>query len=100
MGYKEDDENPITMLEDTMLIAYLRVRGHTAIPWISRNDSSDVRVAFDIMGDKKDIEESMQAYHGNEPVGVQDYVRSLREVKSAIYDMKKIGQGSGNRSTK
>lgn len=99
MGNVKEDE-PTTMLEDTMLIAYLRVRGHTAIPWICREDRNDVRVAFDIMGDKKDIEESMQAYHGNDPVGVQDYVRSLREVKSAIYDMKKIGQGSGNRSTK
>jgi hypothetical protein len=93
MGNVKEDNGPTTMLEDTMLIAYLRVRGHTAIPWICREDRNDVRVAFDIMGDKKDIEESMQAYHGNEQVGVQDYVRSLREVKSAIYDMKKIGQG-------
>lgn len=94
MGNKDQpDSNRTTMLEDTMLIAYLKTRGHVAIPWISRDNPNDIRVSFDIVGDQEEIELSMQRYHGNEPVGIQDYVRSLREVKSAIYDMKKIGQG-------
>lgn len=99
MGNKDQPiRERTTMLSDTMLIAFLKVRGHTAIPWIQVDENGNYdprnpRIEFDVIGEEKELEESMQLYHGNEPVGIQDYVRSLREVKSAIYDMKKIGQG-------
>ena len=82
-----------TNLEDTMLVAYLQLMGHTAIPWISRDDPSDPRISFDIMGDQEEIRRNTQAFYNNASVGVQDFCRQLREVKSAMYNMKKVGKG-------
>jgi hypothetical protein len=86
-------EEPITTLEDTSLVAYLKLKGHTLIPWISREDPSDTRVSFDIQGDRAAIAADMQRFFDNELIGIQDFCRNLKEVKSAMYNMKRIGQG-------
>ncbi len=85
-----DPISTITNLEDTSLIAYLKLKGHTAIPWLSRDDPDDLRVSFDIQGDPLQIESDIQRFYDNEQVGIQDFCRSLKETKSAMYNMKKI----------
>jgi len=86
------DQPTVTSLEDTMLVAFLQLKGHVAIPWLCRDDKDDPRVAFEIQGDPAEIEKNVQAYHNNESIGVQDFVRQLRSVKSTMYNMKRIGK--------
>jgi hypothetical protein len=84
------DPTEFTKLEDTSLVAFLKLKGHHTVPWISRDDPDDVRVAFEIEGESAEIEKSIQAFYDNEQVGIQDFCRNLREVKSAMYNMRKI----------
>ena len=84
---------PINTLEDTMLVAYLKLKGYIAIPWISRDDPLDPRVSFDIEGDKAQIETDIQAFYSEaERVGIQALSRAYKEVKSVMYSMKRIGK--------
>lgn len=80
-------------LEDTMVVAYLKLKGHICIPWISRDDPDDIRVSFDIQGDKQVIESDTQKYYDpNESVLIQDYIRCLKDIKSQMYNMRRIGK--------
>ena len=89
----DQPSKPVTTLEDTMLIAYLKLKGHTAIPWISRDDPDDPRVSFDIEGDETQIEVDIQAFYSEaEQVSIQALSRAYKEVKSAMYSMKRIGK--------
>jgi len=87
---RDSTVKPVTSLEDTSLIAYLKLKGHTLIPWISRDDPTDIRVSFDIQGEELQIEKDMQSFYDNEQVGIQDFCRNLKEVKSAMYNLKRI----------
>jgi hypothetical protein len=82
-----------TCLEDAMLVAYMKLKGHIAIPWISRDDPADPRVSFDLQGDNEKIESDMQGFYNNEQVGIQDFTRAYKEVKSQMYSLKRIGAG-------
>jgi hypothetical protein len=64
------------------------MKGHHIKEWRSREGN---RISFDIEGDEASVTEDMQSYYNNEMVGIQDFVRCLREVKSRMYNMKKIG---------
>lgn len=81
---------PTTNLEDTMLVAFMVLRGHKIKPW--RNVENENHVTFDIEGDANAVEADMQRYYANEPVGVQDYVKCLRDVKSQMYNFKKLAK--------
>ena len=38
-------KNPnTTSYEDTMLVAFLKLKGFTVIPWVSKDDVTDIRV--------------------------------------------------------
>jgi len=93
MSNKDQPVQPTTNLEDTMLVAFLKLKGLIAIPWISRDDKDDPRVSFDIQGDAEEIERYMFEFYNNSTVGVQDFCRQLRDVKSTLYNMKKVGRG-------
>ena len=85
-------DQPRVLLEDTMLVAFLKLKGITATPWVCTDDD-DVnkgRVQFEMSGEPGEVEKQMQAYYGNEKVGIQDYVRCLKETKSEMYNIKKI----------
>lgn len=82
--------NPVnsTALEDTSLVAFMLYKGHKIKEW--RSTDNPARVCFDVEGDLESITKDMQNYYNNEQVGIQDYVRCLKEVKSRMYNMKKI----------
>jgi hypothetical protein len=82
------NKSPTTNLEDTALIAYMMLKGHQIKPWRSSEDP--VRVSFDIEGDSDKIEYDMQNFYNNNQVGIQDYVKCLKQVKSIMYNMKKL----------
>jgi hypothetical protein len=76
-----------TNLEDTMLIAFLVMKGHKIKPWQDTEDKD--HVSFDILGDQKQINEDIESFYSNEQVGVHEYVKCLKEVKSQMYSFKK-----------
>jgi hypothetical protein len=85
------DPTSVTSLEDTSLVAFLKLKGHIAIPWISRDDPQDIRVSFDIQGNEQQVEADIQAFYANEKVGIQDFCRCLKDIKSSMYNLRRIG---------
>ena len=81
-----------TSYEDTMLVAFLKLKGFTVIPWVSRDDPSDIRVTFDVEGDEGDIEAAINAFYGNEMIGIQDFCKSFKETKSNMHALKRVGR--------
>ncbi len=79
-----------TLFEDSQLVAFLKLKGHGLTAYISRDDPDDPRVGFEIKGGEDQIEADMQAYYSNEQVGIQDYVRCLKDVKSQMYNTRKL----------
>ena len=78
-----------TIFYDTMLVAFLKLRGNHVIPQYNSEEKNHIE--FRIDGDPKKIQEDLHAFFSNEPVGVRDYVGSLKTVKSMMYDLKKVG---------
>ena len=88
-----DTRGSTTNIEDTSLVAFLKLKGHVCIPWISRDDPNDIRVSFDIQGDERAIEADMQKfYNQNEMVSVVDFCRMLKDVKSSMYNLRRVGK--------
>jgi len=80
---------PQTVFYDTMLVAFFKLKDHTVIPQYNSEEKNHIE--FRIDGDPKKIQEDLHAFFSNEPVGVRDYVGSLKTVKSMMYDLKKVG---------
>jgi hypothetical protein len=88
-----DTRGSTTNIEDTSLVAFLKLKGHICIPWISRDDPSDIRVSFDIQGNEKEIEADIQQFYDpNVLVGVQEFCRMLKDVKSSMYNLRRVGK--------
>ena len=86
-------KNPnTTSYEDTMLVAFLKLKGFTVIPYVSRDDPSDIRVSFDVDGDEKEIEAAVNAFYANEMIGIQDFCKSFKETKSNMHALKRVGR--------
>lgn len=86
-------KNPnTTSYEDTMLVAWLKLKGFTVIPYVSRDDPSDIRVSFDVDGDEKEIEAAVNAFYANEQIGIQDFCKSFKETKSNMHALKRVGR--------
>jgi len=77
-----------TIFDDTMLVAFLKLRDNHVIPQYNAEDKNHIE--FRIDGDPQKIQEDLHAFYSNAPVGVRDYVGSLKTVKSLMYGMKKI----------
>lgn len=89
---REESSIPNEMLEDSKLVAFLKLKGHRIIAHICRDDPKDPRVGFTVDGDGDQIDRDTQAYYDNEQVGIQDYIRCLAEIKSQMYNMRKMRQ--------
>jgi hypothetical protein len=82
--------NDITLLEDTSLVAFLMLRGHKVTPLRSKEptvEEPQVRIAFEVHGD---IAEDTDDYYDNVFVGISDYVKCLKSVRSSMFNMKRI----------
>jgi len=77
-----------TNLEDTSLVAFMLYKGHKIKPWKDTLDHN--HVSFDIIGNIDTIETDMQKFYSNEQVGIQDFVKCLKSVKSEMYNLKKL----------
>jgi hypothetical protein len=86
----EDMDKQYTF-EDTNIVAFLIMRGHKIKPW---RCTDGMRVAFDIEGD---VSTDLEMYYSNVQVGIQDFVKNLKMVKSCIANMKSFGRNRPRR---
>jgi len=84
---RDPTDSTTVKLEDSSLVAFLKLKGHTIIPYLSDDDPRDPeRVAFDISGNEEAIKSDISNYYNDNPlVGIGEYVRSLKDVKSQMY---------------
>jgi hypothetical protein len=88
----------VTTIEDANIVAYLVLRGFIAIPFIQTEKGGDTgrgtdtssRVAWDIEGDEGKVDAEIKMYYSNDKVGVHDFVRVLKDVRSSMYSVKQI----------
>ena len=67
--------------EDATIVAFLALGGHIVTP--IRNPNG--RIIFEVEGD---IARDVEAFYTNQPVGIADYVRTLKSIKSQIFTLK------------
>jgi hypothetical protein len=72
-------------LEDSIIVAYLFLKGHRFIP----TKREDGRVVFRVEGD---ISEDLQEIYQNVQVGILDFIKSLKAIRSSIFALKGSGQ--------
>jgi hypothetical protein len=70
-----------SMLEDTSLVAYLALKGHTFKP-IKRPDG---RIIFVIEGD---FTNDLQSLYSNPLVPALDYIKWLKTVRGSIFSLR------------
>jgi hypothetical protein len=80
---------PATGIMDTNLVAYLKLKGHPVIPWINE-ENHYYQISFDVEGDSETIQSDLHAFYNNEQVGIQDFCRAVKEVKSEMHAMKRM----------
>jgi hypothetical protein len=88
-----------TVIEDAMIVAYLVMKNYLAIPYIKMEatGSQGSRVAWDVQGDPEAIESEIKMFWANEKVGIRDYTRVLKDIRSNMYTMKSMkGQLKGS----
>ena len=85
-------KNPTTSFEDTMIVAFLKLKGFTVVPWVCKDDPNGIRVSFDVQGDEKEIEAAVNAFYANEQIGIQDFCKSFKETKSNMHALKRVGR--------
>jgi hypothetical protein len=79
-----------TILEDTTVVAFLKLKNHAVISFTTLEEPQKVK--FKIGGDPQQIELDIVSFYGNATVGVLDFCRCLKEIKSAMYNLKKVGR--------
>jgi len=88
----------VTTIEDANIVAFLVLRGFIAIPFIQTEKGGDIgrgtdtssMVAWDIEDEDGKVDAEIKMYYSNEKVGVHDYVRVLKDVRSQMYSTKQV----------
>lgn len=70
-------------IEDATIVAFLALRGHRITPLKNSNG----RIIFEVEGN---IAPDIEAFYANHSVGIMDYVRMLKSLRSSIFTMKAI----------
>ena len=78
---KKNTESIFNEFEDATVVAFLALRGHIVTP--IRNPNG--RIIFEVEGD---IARDVEAFYTNQPVGIMEYVRILKGIKSQIFTLK------------
>jgi len=78
---------PVNDFEDATIVAYLAYRGHQVTPCKKLNG----RIVFTVTGD---IARDVEAFYQNQNVGVLDYIRILKMIRSSIFNLRAM-KGNG-----
>lgn len=81
-----------SIVVDANVAAYLKLKGFILIPFVKSKANSDQssHVAWDVRADEDVLDKQMEKYYANEKIGIQDYVRILKETRSEMYGVKSI----------
>lgn len=74
---------PVNEFEDSLIVAFLALQGHQITPCKRHNG----RVIFEVI---EDISRDVEAFYLNQEVGVLDYSRMLKSVRSSIFNLKAV----------
>ena len=81
----------VSIIEDVYLVALLVKKGFKPVPFIKdrlrRNDS---RVAWNVEGDISEV--IIKYYEGCNDVALYDYVKSLKDVRAEMYNLKQANK--------
>jgi hypothetical protein len=79
-------------IDDANIVAYLVMKGYIAIPYIKTEatESQSSRVSWDVQGDTDAINTEVKMFWANERVGIRDYVRILKDIRSTMYTVKNM----------
>ncbi len=69
------------LIDDATVVAFLLLRNCNVTPF----KKPDGRVSFKVTGD---ISKDLQALYGNAEVGILDYTRALKSIRTTIFSMK------------
>ena len=78
-------------IDDANMVAFLIFKGFMAIPFIKeeKGEESSSRVAWVIESEsERDVTAAMNQYYHNERIGIQDFVRILKDVRGQMYQVK------------
>ena len=89
---RKEPVKDVTVIEDAMIVAYLVMKNYLAIPYIKSEATSNQgsRVAWDVQGDQNAIENEIKMFWANEKVGIRDYARVLKDIRSNMYTLKSM----------
>jgi hypothetical protein len=76
-----------TEIEDATIIAFLSLKGHHINPY----RRADGRVVFKVSGD---ISHTLHELYSNVHIGILDYIKSLKTIRSSIFTIKAFGRGT------
>ena len=83
--------DPTLLLQDSILVSFLKLRGHNLVPVICRDDPVDPRVAWDPTNcDQSKLEFDMLDFYNDARVGIQSFNTVFKAVKSSMYNLKRI----------
>ena len=74
--------------EDASLVGYLKYRGLEISVKKSQNPG---RIVFSIDGDASFTEECVEDFYANKEVKIRTYVQCFKDVKTLLYNMRKLG---------
>ena len=72
------------ILEDAFIVAYLSLKGYKVTPF----NKSHNKVAWIVQGD---VLSGLQEIYENEKIGINDYIRELKAVRSSMFILKSLG---------
>jgi hypothetical protein len=75
-------QRPISEFEDSLIVAFLALKGHQITPY-----KKNGRVVFEVIGD---IAQDVEAFYQNQNIGVLDYSRMVKSVRSSIFNLKAV----------
>ena len=90
------DPTKIVTFVDAQHVAFLKMRGWKFTLWIETDeqnpnqDPNAKRVVFEIKGDSDAIEKEMQKFYDNESVPIQDFCRALKDLKTQMYQLRRM----------
>lgn len=77
-------------IEDANIAAFLAMKGFGVKPFVKNKESQDVPiVAWMVHGDRGELEAAIEKYYANEEVGISDFVGQLKQIRGAMYNLKK-----------
>ena len=80
-----------TVIEDANIAAFLSLKGLKVVPFVKNEGSVDAPVVvWNVHSGRDKVTSILKSFYADEQVGVSSFVRSLKDIRSAMYNLKSI----------